>query len=94
MLMIFCLLCGAVLGTRYNVFSLIPTILAFGIGRLALDLFQAASVSTMAWQFVGVAASLQIGYLVGSVLQIALAGGPAAAVSGRGFSQNRHAKIS
>ncbi|CAL76061.1 hypothetical protein; putative signal peptide [Bradyrhizobium sp. ORS 278] len=93
MIMLFCLLFGAALGMRYNVFCLIPTILACGAGRLVLDLFQSAPTGSTAWHFVVIAASLQIGYLIGSVLQTVLAGG-FGAFNGRACSPSRHARSS
>jgi hypothetical protein len=68
-LIIICTLSGVVLGLRFKVFVLAPAMLLATAVTIASGIMRGHAPSFVALATLGTLVSLQIGYLVGSVLQ-------------------------
>jgi hypothetical protein len=86
------LLGGALLGTRYRVFCLVPVIV-IGIAAITtLDRMNEVPFGSTALTAVTLAVGLQIGYLVGVAARLALAAAPGARLIEQGRLGNQPAR--
>jgi hypothetical protein len=93
MVTVLAILGGALLGTRYRVFCLVPVIV-IGIAAItAFDRMNEVPLSSTALTAVVVAVGLQIGYLVGVVARLALAGASTASIIGPKRLRGQPARI-
>ena len=83
MITIIGILTGAVLGTRYKVFCLVPVILAGIVALAARDQFNDVPFSSTALTALALALGLQVGYLVGVAVRSVLLGASGLSEPGR-----------
>jgi hypothetical protein len=76
------LLVGALLGTRYRVLCLIPTIMTGIAAITALGVIQDASVGSTVLRVIVLSVALQIGYLIGVIVRVAFLAAPARGLAG------------
>jgi hypothetical protein len=94
MITVISILIGAVLGTRYKVFCLVPITLAGIVALATLDQLNEAPLSSTALSALALVVGLQIGYFVGITVRSVLLAAHAGSVSKPGRLRDQPARIS